>query len=49
MEKATVDRFKATLHGQLIPPSDSGYDDARKVWNGMIDKQPALIVRCRWG
>jgi hypothetical protein len=38
--------FKAGLHGQLISPSDEGYDSARRVWNGMIDKYPALIVRC---
>jgi len=34
------------LHGQLITPQDSGYDTARKVYNGMIDKHPALIAQC---
>jgi FAD/FMN-containing dehydrogenase len=38
--------FKAHLHGELIVPGDITYDSARKVWNGMIDKYPALIVRC---
>src|SRR5215470_12787705 len=38
--------FKASLHGELIRPGDDGYDSARKVWNGMIDKYPALIARC---
>jgi FAD/FMN-containing dehydrogenase len=46
IEKAAVDTFRGSLHGQLIQPSDAGYDDARKVWNGMIDKHPGLIVRC---
>src|SRR5215467_2819615 len=38
--------FKAHLHGELIGPGDDGYESARRVWNGMIDKYPALIVRC---
>ncbi len=38
--------FKAHLHGELIGPGDDGYDSARRVWNGMIDKHPALIARC---
>jgi hypothetical protein len=38
--------LKAHLHGELICPNDRGYDASRKVWNGMIDKYPALIVRC---
>ena len=33
--------------GDLIRRGDSNYDDARAVWNGMIDKRPALIARCR--
>lgn len=42
----TVDAFKASLGGTLLGPSDAGYEDARKIWNGMIDKRPALIARC---
>ncbi len=38
--------FRARLHGELILPDDDGYDSARRVWNGMIDKYPALICRC---
>ncbi len=34
------------LRGDLILPSTPGYDDARRVWNGMIDKRPAAIARC---
>ena len=38
--------LKAHLRGELICPNDSGYDAARKVWNGVIDKYPAAIDRC---
>ena len=37
----------AQLHGELLEPGDAAYDDARVVWNGMIDRRPALIARCR--
>ena len=37
----------STFGGQLLKPADIGYDDARKVHNGLIDKRPALIARCR--
>jgi FAD/FMN-containing dehydrogenase len=43
---ATVQQLQAGLHGELLRPGDAGYDVARQVFNGMIDKQPALIVRC---
>src|SRR5438128_1278894 len=46
IEAAAVEAFKARLRGQLLRPGDDGYDEARKVWNGMIDKRPALIARC---
>jgi FAD/FMN-containing dehydrogenase len=46
LEDAAVDAFTASLRGELLRPSDPGYGDARKVWNGMIDKRPALIARC---
>jgi hypothetical protein len=45
-DAATVQGFKASLRGPLLHPSDAGYDDSRKVWNGMIDRHPAVIVRC---
>src|ERR1700722_5225688 len=37
----------ATVRGDLIQPGEPGYDEARAVYNGMIDKHPAAIVRCR--
>jgi len=36
----------ATFRGQLLQPTDTGYEDARKVHNGLVDKRPALIARC---
>ncbi|HEY0181483.1 MAG TPA: FAD-binding oxidoreductase [Rhodopila sp.] len=36
-----------TFSGQLLQPADPGYDNARKVHNGLIDKRPAIIARCR--
>jgi FAD/FMN-containing dehydrogenase len=42
----TVAAFKATLRGTLLRAGDAGYDEARTLWNAMIDKHPALIVRC---
>jgi FAD/FMN-containing dehydrogenase len=36
----------ARLRGPLLRPGDPGYDGARAVWNGMIDRRPALVVRC---
>ncbi len=38
--------FKRNLRGRLIEPDDKDYDEARKVYNGMIHKKPRLIVRC---
>jgi FAD/FMN-containing dehydrogenase len=46
LDEAAVDTFKASLRGELIQPGDSNYDDARKLYNGMIDKRPGLIARC---
>ena len=37
----------STFSGQLLQPADVGYDDARKVHNGLVDKYPALIARSR--
>jgi FAD/FMN-containing dehydrogenase len=44
--EATIQELRESIRGEVITPSDPGYDTARAVWNGMIDKRPALIVRC---
>jgi FAD/FMN-containing dehydrogenase len=41
-----TDEFRAAFRGELIEPRDAGYDDARAVYNGMIDRHPRLIARC---
>src|SRR3712207_1892129 len=41
-----VAAFRACLDGEALTPADPGYDDARRVWNAMVDKRPALIARC---
>lgn len=46
LQGAVIDDFKASLNGPLLRPGEPGYDDARKIWNGMIDRRPALIARC---
>ena len=43
----TQGSFATTFGGTLLRPGDPGYDDARRVHNGMIDKRPAVIARCR--
>src|SRR5499426_949086 len=42
----TLDQLAPTFGGQLLQPGDAGYDEARRVHNGLIDKRPALIARC---
>ncbi|MEZ4570618.1 MAG: FAD-binding oxidoreductase [Thermomicrobiales bacterium] len=41
-----IEAFAQSLQGELLQPGDAGYDAARQVWNGMIDRRPALIARC---
>ena len=46
LSEGAIEEFRAKLRGEILGSGDDGYDEARKVWNGMIDKRPALIVRC---
>jgi FAD/FMN-containing dehydrogenase len=46
LDPASIGRLREALHGEVLTPDDAGYDQARRVWNAMIDKHPALIARC---
>ena len=45
LEDAVVSQLRASLRGAMLLPGDDEYDETRKVWNGMVDKRPALIAR----
>ncbi|MBI4397027.1 MAG: FAD-binding oxidoreductase [Elusimicrobia bacterium] len=47
LEEPAVQKFKSEIQGEVLRPGDPGYNQARHVWNGMIDRHPALIARCR--
>ena len=47
MAKATLERLKDEVAGQVIAATDSDYDEARAVYNAMIDRHPHAVVRCR--
>lgn len=44
-----IDALKLRLRGPLFLPGDAGYEDSRKLWNAMIDRKPAAVVRCLGG
>jgi FAD/FMN-containing dehydrogenase len=46
LDDAAIAEFKSGLRGELLRASDEAYDAARRLWNGMIDKHPEMIVRC---
>jgi FAD/FMN-containing dehydrogenase len=47
LDTATLEALDAGFLGELVRPGDPAYDDTRKIWNGQIDRRPALIARCR--
>ena len=46
LSEDSVATLEETLRGTVLRPTDDGYDEARTIWNEMIDKRPALIVQC---
>ena len=46
MTTVDIDTWRTQFRGAVIRPGDAEYDSARKVYNGMIDKRPAVIARC---
>ncbi|HLY21935.1 MAG TPA: FAD-binding oxidoreductase [bacterium] len=47
VDEAAVRELRGQLAGDVIVPDDDGYDAARAVWNGYIDRRPRVVVRCR--
>jgi len=45
-DEAMADDRPKDFRGELVSPADAGYDEARQLYNGMIDKRPLLIARC---
>lgn len=46
LDEAALKTLQIKLSGRLLTPASKEYDDARTIWNGMIDRRPSLIVRC---
>jgi FAD/FMN-containing dehydrogenase len=46
LERNIIDSFRTRLRGPLLLPGEPAYDEGRAIWNAMIDRRPALIVRC---
>lgn len=46
IDNGAVEYLRSKVRGTLIRSGDMGYDDARKIWNGIIDRAPAMIVQC---
>ena len=46
LDAAAIRQLASQVRGTMLRPDDAGYDEARRVFNGMIDRRPELIVRC---
>jgi hypothetical protein len=46
LDVRVVERLRTRFRGALLRPGEEGYDEARRIWNGAIDRRPALIARC---
>jgi hypothetical protein len=46
ISSSAIKNFRGALRGQLLQPDDAGYETARRIYNAMIDRRPALIARC---
>jgi FAD/FMN-containing dehydrogenase len=49
LDETAARALDGTFTGELIGPGHPGYEGARQVWNGTVDRRPALIARCRGG
>jgi FAD/FMN-containing dehydrogenase len=46
VSSSAIEELKSATRGQLLLPGDAGFDEARSIWNAMIDRHPAIILRC---
>jgi FAD/FMN-containing dehydrogenase len=46
VSNSAIEELKTAVRGQLLLPDDAGFDEARSIWNAMIDRRPAMILRC---
>ncbi|MFM0057300.1 FAD-binding oxidoreductase [Paraburkholderia phytofirmans] len=46
VSSSAVDELKTAIRGQVLLPGDATFDEARSIWNAMIDRHPAIILRC---
>lgn len=46
ISERNTEEFQSVIKGKIILPSDANYDEERKVYNGMIDKRPRMLVKC---
>jgi FAD/FMN-containing dehydrogenase len=46
VDSTSIEKLRGRFRGALLRPGEEGYDEARRIWNGAIDRRPALIARC---
>ena len=45
-DRVDLDRLRHSVNGRVMLPGEDGYDSARALWNAMVDRRPAVVVRC---
>jgi hypothetical protein len=46
LQASDIAQLRQTIRGDLVVPGDANYDQARRVWNGMVDRKPATVIYC---
>jgi FAD/FMN-containing dehydrogenase len=46
LERPDIEHLRRALRGNVVTPGEPGYDEARNVWNGMVDRRPAAVIYC---